>query len=86
MPEHWVSAPSKKGNGVLFKDPNNPHNSIRSMPGNPNSPNLAQQNPYIIFKKDGQAYDLNGNVLSNSDDPAAHIPFNKFDITKMPKF
>ncbi|WP_244265132.1 hypothetical protein [Leptospira alexanderi] len=86
LPEGWVATPSKKGGGVLFKDPSNPHNSIREMPGNPNSPNPAQRNPYVVFKKDGQAYDMNGNPLKNADDPAAHIPLDKFDMSKMPKF
>ncbi len=50
-----------------------------------NSPNAAQQNPYVIFKKNGVAYDVDGNALKNSADPASHIPVDKFDINKMPK-
>lgn len=56
------------------------------MPGNSNSPNPAQQNPYVIFKKNGTAYDVDGNPLKSAKDPAAHIPLEKFDINKMPKF
>lgn len=56
------------------------------MPGNPNSPNAAQQNPYIIFKKDEIAYDVNGNPLPRATDPSAHIPVDKFNINNMPKF
>jgi hypothetical protein len=81
----WVSRPSKKGGGIVFQNPKNPHNIIRQMPGNPKSPNKAQQNPYIIFKKNGQAYDCNGNVLSSATNENAHIPLEKFDIGKMPK-
>jgi len=78
--------PSEKGGGLILVDNNNPHNNIRFMPGNPNSPNPAQQNPYVIFKKNGVAYDVNGNPLNSASDPSAHIPMNKFDVNKMPKF
>lgn len=56
------------------------------MPGNPNSPNPVQRNPYVIFKKNGVAYDVNGNALKSATDPAAHIPLKQFDMSKMPKF
>lgn len=85
-PEGWIAKSSKKGDGTVYQDPQNPHNSIREMPGNPNSPNAAQQNPYVIFKKNGVSYDVNGSPLKNASDPAAHIPLNKFDMSKMPKF
>ncbi|MGK6353528.1 DUF6443 domain-containing protein [Parapedobacter sp. DT-150] len=84
-PKGWTAKPSKKGGGVIFQDPSNTHSSIRQMPGNPNSPNAAQRGPYVIFKKNGVAYDVNGNALSNATDPAAHIPLKQFDINKMPK-
>ncbi|MBB6274369.1 RHS repeat-associated protein [Pedobacter cryoconitis] len=85
-PEGWITKSSKKGDGTVYQDPQNPHNSIREMPGNPNSPNAAQQNPYVIFKKNGVSYDVNGSPLKNASDPAAHIPLNKFNMSKMPKF
>jgi len=86
VPEGWEIKPSKKGGGTKYTDPNNRHNNIREMPGNPNSPNTAQQEPYVIFKKEGTPYDVNGNPLKNADDPAAHIPRDLFDMSKMPKF
>ena len=55
------------------------------MPGNPKSPNSTLQNPYVIFKKNGIAYDVNGNPLKSADNPAAHIPLKQFDMSKMPK-
>jgi len=70
--------------GVIYQDPNNPHNSIRIMPGNPNSPNPAQQNPYVIYRNNGISYDMNGLPLPNGNLPEAHIPLNLFDINKMP--
>jgi hypothetical protein len=86
IPDGWIEQPSKKGGGKLYQDPKNTHNSIRQMPGNPNSPNVSQQKPYTIFKKNGVAYDANGKALKSADDPLAHIPSDNFDINKMPKF
>jgi hypothetical protein len=84
-PKGWIPKPSQKGGGIFFEDPKNPHNNLRQMPGNPKSPNQAQQKPYVIFKKNGVAYDSNGKPLKSSKDPLAHIPKNEFDINKMPK-
>lgn len=56
------------------------------MPGNPNSPNVLQQNSYVKFMKDGKFYDVNGKVLPNGNVPSAHIPLNQFNINTMPKF
>lgn len=56
------------------------------MPGNPNSPNPLQRNPYVKFMKEEKFYDAKGNPLKSGDLPDAHIPLNQFDINKMPKF
>lgn len=85
-PKGWIPQPSKKGGGIVFKDPSNPHNIIRQMPGNPNSPNVLQQNPYVKFMKEGTFYDVNGKALPNGNVPEAHIPLNQFNINNMPKF
>lgn len=47
------------------------------MPGNENSPNPAQQNPYVKRMKDGQALDVNGNPVSPKSEES-HIPFDQF--------
>lgn len=85
-PKGWIKKVSGKGGGVKYVDPKNPHNQIRQMPGNPNSPNPAQQNPYVKFMKDGKFYDARGNPLKSRVLPESHIPLNQFDINKMPKF
>jgi hypothetical protein len=86
IPSDWTQNPSNKGGGVIYQDPNNPHNSIRFMPGNPNSPNPAQQNPYVIYRQNGIPYDVNGLPLPNAKLPDAHIPQSLFNINKMPGF
>lgn len=55
------------------------------MPGNPNSPNILQQKPYVKFMKDGRFYDVNGKILQSGKVPEAHIPLKKFNINNMPE-
>jgi hypothetical protein len=82
---NWTQSPSDKGGGIVYKDPNNLHNSIRIMPGNLESPNPAQQQPYVIYRHNGIPYDVNGLALPNGKLPEAHIPLNLFNINKMPR-
>ncbi|WP_167882024.1 polymorphic toxin-type HINT domain-containing protein [Leptospira montravelensis] len=80
IPAGWLTDPSnKKNNGTRFYDPKNERgNNIRVMPGNPNSPNPAQQSPYVKWVKDGKVRDVNGNPLKDGDQPEAHIPREQF--------
>ena len=79
IPDHFTSQPSQKGGGTVYVDPVNPsYNRVRVMPGNPNSPNPAQQNPYVIDLRNGGALDANGNTLQSTSDPAAHIPQSQY--------
>lgn len=82
----WVVKTSKKGGGIKIFDPKNSKNNIRIMPGNRNSSNPSQWNPYVKYQKNGIFYDVNGNPLPNGNVIEAHIPYGSFDITKMPKF
>lgn len=86
IPEGLTVDASDKGGGTVFKDPHNPHNQIRVMPGDINSPDPAFRDPYVKYMRHGKFYDVDGKPLLNGKLPAAHIPINKFDITKMPKF
>lgn len=56
-----------------------------TKPGNPNSPNPAQRNPYVKYMINGRFYDINGKLLPNGNIPEAHIPLNQFNINNMPK-
>jgi RHS repeat-associated protein len=84
IPTDWKFSPSKKGGGYRFSDPRNPNNNIRVMPGDPNSPNTAQQQPYVKYQKAGQNYDRNGNPVQG-DSAAAHIPLQSYNPSVMPK-
>src|SRR5690606_28553357 len=47
IPIDWVRKRSKIGGGVRYIDPNNSGNSVRIMPGDPNSPFPNSQTPYV---------------------------------------
>jgi hypothetical protein len=69
---------TKNGQGTIFKDPANPTgNNVRVQQGNPNSPNPAQQNPYVKETRDGKVIDKNGNpTQSNSSE--SHISKDEY--------
>jgi RHS repeat-associated protein len=84
VPEDWVASPSKKkGGGIKYTNPDNPHQSVRDMPGNPNSPNAAQQKPYVKQMNDGSALDVDGNPVP-ADTAASHIPAADFKFKPPP--
>jgi hypothetical protein len=75
--ENFIVKIADKDSGVIYMHPEHEHTSIRVMPGKPHSPNLAQQKPYAIHKKDGKAFDKHGNLVSQ-DSIEAHIPLDEF--------
>jgi hypothetical protein len=77
VPEHWVAKPSSTGGGTKFVDPQNPHNSVRVMPGDPKSPFPNSQQPYVRHVQNGQSLDVNGNIVPRNT-PQAHIPLKDF--------
>jgi hypothetical protein len=77
VPATWTEAESKKGGGTVYTNPENAHERVRSMPGNPNSPNPAQQQPYVKYQKDGKFYDGRGNEVKGNS-PDSHIPASDF--------
>ena len=79
IPDDYVIKPSKKGGGTQYVNPNNPHDRVRAMPGNPKSPNPSQQTPYVKRQVDGKFLDKDGNVVPG-DSPEAHIPFDQFNF------
>ena len=72
-----IEVAAKKGEGRRFINPNNKHDSVRVMIGNPKSSNPAQRNHYVKRLKDGKHFDKDGNPASGSS-PEAHIPLREF--------
>ncbi len=79
IPDNFIKSPSRKGGGDKYSDPSNPHENVRSMPGNPKSPNPAQQGPYVKQMRDGNAIDANGNAV-DPNSPEAHIPTGQYQF------
>ena len=79
VPSDWIHEPSDKGGGDKWINPDNPHDYVRSMPGNPDSTYPAQQEPYTVRMNNGKALDVNGNRV-NPDTPEAHVPSGQFQF------
>lgn len=77
IPKDWTKESTGTG-GTIFKDPNNVSgNNVRVMQGDTESPNPAQQVPYVKQMQNGKQVDVNGQkVPSNSQE--AHIPTEQF--------
>lgn len=77
LPDNWVGTASKKGGGTKYAAPDNPHHSVRVMPGNPKSPHPNSRQPYVRHMKDGKALDARGKVV-DVNTPEAHISLDQF--------
>jgi RHS repeat-associated protein len=77
VPENFIVGRAKGEGGVTYTDPNNPGNMVRSMPGDPKSPNPAQQVPYVRENVGRNPIDANGRVVSGRS-PDSHIPADQY--------
>jgi len=73
VPDEWCIIASRVDGGGWYYDPTNPGDLERVMQGNPNSPVLNSQAPYVRWQHNGQPLDMNGNVQSMAQIPTAHI-------------
>ena len=81
IPRDWQVILSKKGGGVTYVNPNNEHDHIRIMPGDPDSPYANRQRPYVIDRNWGALQDRNGQRVGGSNprkEPDAHIPYDVY--------
>ena len=77
IPENFIIKLTDKPGGLHYSDPKNPHILVRVMPGKPHSPNVYQQQPYVVQMRGGKAVDQFGNMVE-SEAVEAHIPLNAF--------
>ena len=77
IPENYLVKITEKGAGMEYVHPTNKNLSVRVMPGNPYSPNPAQQKPYVIYKENGQVLNKFGKAIDGKS-PEAHIPLDEF--------
>jgi hypothetical protein len=71
-PEDFVAKPANRGKGTTWFA-NNGHDYVRVMRGDPDSEYINSRSTYVRVQKNGQALDVNGNVVP-SNSPEAHIP------------
>jgi RHS repeat-associated protein len=84
IPDNWIEKPSDKGGGTEYVNPENPNDRVRTMPGDPNSPNPSQQKPYVVDQNGGYR-DVNGNPIPGpkpGQTPEAHIPYDDFKFKR----
>ncbi|MBS0584867.1 MAG: hypothetical protein JSR76_01030 [Verrucomicrobia bacterium] len=81
MPQDFKIKITKSGGGIEYIDPMNEHTRIRVMPGKPHSTNPCQQNPYVIYMKDGKAFTIQGQLVRHTG-PETHIPLKEFVYEK----
>lgn len=79
VPKDWIPKASDKDGGTKWVDPKNPHNSVRSMPGDPNSPYPNSQKPYVRWTRNGRPLDRSGRELPTKYSNEAHIPQSEFE-------
>jgi len=73
VPANWQQKELRKGDGVKYVDPNNPHNQVILEQAKPGSSNPGQQVDYMKVLKNGQWLDANGNQVGNQTQDS-HIP------------
>ena len=78
IPRGWSAELSRNGQGVVFRDPLNRHNSIRIMRGDPLAQYAHQRVPYVRVNRNGRPVDASGRILRSDRTPEAHIPLDEF--------
>ena len=78
IPDNWPEGPTDKGGGRQWVNPDNPHDRVRAMPGDPNSSNPSQREPYVRDVRNGNQWlDQNGNRIEGKEgkqSDTTHIP------------
>ena len=80
IPDNWIQKPTRVPGGREYINPSNPNDRVRVMPGDPNSPNPQQREPYVV-DQNGGFRDVNGALIPGPRPgraAAAHIPYDLF--------
>jgi len=82
LPDSWgvkVSKAKKSDQGLVYTHPDSPTTQIRILPGNPNSPHVKSQKPYVRIEKDGRPLNKTGSFADKKSEDA-HIPLDEFNF------
>jgi len=81
VPSDWRIRPTRSQGGTEYYNPRNPNESVRVMQGNPKSPYLNSQKPYVRqCDSSGSFLDRTG-ARGASRSPDTHIPLRDFKFT-----
>ena len=82
VPDNWREEPTKGDGGRQWVNPDNPGDRVRVMPGNPDSPNPGQREPYVRDVRNGNQWlDVNGNRIEGKtgrNSPDTHVPVKDY--------
>ncbi|MGN8172519.1 RHS repeat-associated core domain-containing protein [Agrobacterium sp. 22117] len=82
IPKSWgESSPTRKGEGLRWRDPSDKGNSVRIDRGNPTSPNPSQRVDHVVINRGGRVVGRDGNPINGSiknDAVNAHVPHSEW--------
>jgi len=78
IPNDFYSKPTRGVGGVEFINPEVRQESVRIMPGNPNSPNVAQQGPYVVQTSRSGFGVLPNGMEASRRDPGVQQPLDRY--------
>ena len=82
VPDNWREEPTKGDGGRQWVNPDNPGDRVRVAPGNPDSPNPGQREPYVRDVRNGNQWlDVSGNRVEGKtgrNSPDTHVPVKDY--------
>jgi hypothetical protein len=82
VPDNWHEEKTNAEGGRQWVNPENPGDRVRVMPGDPNSPNPSQREPYVRDVRNGNQWlDIDGNRIEGANgrnSPDTHIPVRDY--------
>jgi RHS repeat-associated protein len=80
VPSNWRITPTEGEGGTLYTNPQKPNETVRVMPGNPNSPYPNSRQPYVRQTDSSGSYlDPAGN-RTDPNNPTSHIPLEEYNF------
>ena len=78
VPTNWRIRPTEGEGGTMYINPNKPNETVRVMPGNPNSPYPNSRTPYVVQTDSaGRPLDANGKPGERKSENT-HVPLDKY--------
>jgi hypothetical protein len=83
IPPDWIADEADKEGGVVYRNPaDREYDTVRIMPGDPQSSNPGQQQPYVIDQKSGKFLTTEGARVEGSKREEVHLPLQNYRFDK----